>query len=466
MEIKKHMNFEEIKKDFPILNNDLVDDQIVYLDSAATSQKPQQVIDSIKDFYEKYNSNVHRSIHELGESATTFYEQTREKVAKFINALPEEIIFTKGTTEGINFIADAWARHNITQGDQILISQVEHHANFLPWQRVIKEKKGKLKFIKLNKKTFELENVDSENNDLFNSRTKLMAVTHNSNVLGSVWNYKNNQLEKLIENAHKVGAKVLIDAAQGIVIKKIDVKKMNIDFLAFSGHKMLGPTGIGILYIKKELHDKVEPYQVGGSMINFVSWDKVEWRPAPNKFEAGTPPIAQVFGLGHAIDYINKTINFDELKKHMAILSSALIDGLEKIDGIKIWGNIEKIREEGHLVCFSLKGIHAHDLSAYLGKKNISVRSGHHCAQPLAELLGIDASLRVSFYLYNTLKDVEIFLKELNNAIKFFKTELSRQNNSKINKDSFSAFKTSCSTSSCRFVCGTKGCSVFGGKNE
>ncbi len=408
---------KKIRLDFPILNHERVLGKMVYLDSAATSQKPKQVIDAIKYFYENCNSNVHRSIHDLGEDATTLYEQAREKVATFINALPEEIVFTKGTTEGINFVADAWGRKNILRGDEIVISQVEHHANLLPWMRLAKQKKAKLKYIKLNKKTFMLE---ADLDKLITSKTKLVALTHSSNVLGEVW--KKGQLESIIKRAHQVGAKVLIDAAQSVPHKKIDIKKLNPDFIAFSAQKILGPTGIGVLYIKKDLHDDVEPYQVGGSMVYSIFGDKVKWKPAPYKFEAGTPPIAQAIGFAEAIDYLNDNINFSKLQKHEASLCQALIDGLDKIKDVKILGNVERIKKEGHLVCFTVKNIHVHDLSSFMSEKGIAVRSGHHCAQPLANLLGVDASLRVSFYMYNTLQDVEFFLKELKQGIKFLKT--------------------------------------------
>jgi cysteine desulfurase/selenocysteine lyase len=409
---------EKIKLDFPILNQKFDFGRLVYLDNGATTQKPKQVIDGIKEFYEKHNSNVHRSSHELGEDATSFYEEAREKVAKFINAEPEEIVFTSGTTEGINFVADAWLRRNIKKDDEIVVTHVEHHANFLPWLRIAQEKEAKLKFIELDTKTYELKT--SNLNELINEKTKLVAVVHASNVLGDVWDEQNNQLEKVVQFAHKVGAKILIDSAQTSPRRKIDVKKLNTDFLVFSGHKMLGPTGIGILYIKKDMHDLVEPYRVGGSMIRYVSLDKAEWREAPNKFEAGTPPIAQAIALGYAIDYLQQKVDFKALKKHETKLCCALIDGLQKIKEIKIWGDVERLKKSGHLVCFSVDGIHAHDVSAYLSKYGVTVRSGNHCAQPLMNLLGVQATVRVSFYLYNTLKDVDDFLKKLHKAIEYF----------------------------------------------
>jgi cysteine desulfurase / selenocysteine lyase len=403
----------KLKKDFPIFENNK---NLVYLDSAATTQKPKSVIQSIVDFYEKYNSNVHRSIHELGESSTSFYEQAREKIAKFLNAEIEEIIFTSGTTEGINFVADSWAKQTVLKDDFIVITQVEHHANFLPWQRVAKVNDAKLKFLEIDTNNYFVKNPDD---NFWSDKIKLVAVSGNSNVLGDIW--QEGQLENIIQKSHEVGAKVLIDTSQMAPCKKIDVKKLNVDFLVLSGHKMLAPTGIGVLYIKKDLHEKVEPYQVGGSMVQAASFNSVIWKPAPYKFEAGTPPIAQVIGFGAAIDYLNDKVNFEKLEKYNAKLCSILLEGLIKIDKIKIWGNIEQLKKTGHLVCFSLPDIHAHDISGFLGQQNIAVRSGHHCAQPLADVLGINSSVRVSFYIYNTEQDVKCFLEKLNETINFFR---------------------------------------------
>ncbi len=406
---------KKIKKDFPIFEKNK---GLVYLDSAATTQKPKVVIQSIVDFYEKYNSNVHRSIHELGEASTSLYEQARIDIAKFLSAEPEEIIFTSGTTEGINFVADAWARQNVLKGDFIVTTQVEHHANFLPWQRVAKRNNARLNFLEVDTDSFFIKN-NLDDNDFWNSKIKLLTVSGNSNVLSDIW--LDNSLQQFIDKAHSVGAKVLLDASQMAPCKKIDVKKLNVDFLVLSGHKMLGPTGIGVFFIKKELHDNIEPYQVGGSMVQAASFNDAIWKLAPEKFEAGTPPIAQVVGLGAAVKYLNDNIDFNELEKHTANLCSKLIDGLLKIKDIKIWGNVERLKKTGHLVSFSLPDIHAHDISGFLGQQNIAVRSGHHCAQPLADILGIKSSVRVSFYIYNTKDDVKYFLEKLRETIKFFR---------------------------------------------
>ncbi len=402
-----------LKKDFPIFQNKK---NLVYLDNAATTQKPRSVIQSMVDFYENYNSNVHRSIHELGETSTCFFENSREIIAKFLNAENEEIIFTSGTTEGVNFIADAWARQNIEKNDYIVTTQVEHHANFLPWLRICKNSGAKLKFLELDKDTFFIKLPEA---NFWSDKIKLVSISASSNVLGEIW--KENQLENIISAAHDIGALVLLDASQLAPYKKIDVKKLNIDFLVLSGHKMLGPTGIGILYINKSLHNKVEPYKVGGSMVQAASFNDVIWKEAPYKFEAGTPAISQAIGLGAAVKYLNENVDFKEFEKHTAYLSSMLIDGLLKIKDMKIWGNIEQIKKSGHLVSFSLPDIHAHDISGFLGGLNISVRSGHHCAQPLANMLNLQSSVRASFYIYNTVQDVEIFLDKLNETVNFFR---------------------------------------------
>ncbi|MCF7799706.1 cysteine desulfurase [Candidatus Babeliales bacterium] len=410
-------NFEKLKQNFLIFKNNK---NLIYLDNAATSQKPDIVIKSLVDFYEKHNSNIHRSIYDLGEVATDLYENARQAIANFINAKYEEIVFTSGTTEGINFVADSWGKENIFSGDQILITQVEHHANFLPWQRLAQEKGAELKFLNLDKSNFLLKNLSQEDLDkLINSKTKIVALTLDSNVLGNIW--PDDLLERIIEKAHSVGAKVLLDAAQAVAHKKIDVEILKPDFLVFSGHKMFGPTGIGVLYIKKDLHKNLRPYQLGGSMVYSVFCDKPAiYRDAPNKFEAGTQPIAQAIGLKSAIDFTNQNINFDELKKYEASLTSYLIDKLNLIPECQILGNIDMLKKEGHLVTFYIKNIHAHDLSAFLSKNNIATRSGNHCAQPLFELLSVESSLRVSFSFYNTHEDVDLFLDALKEAIIFF----------------------------------------------
>ena len=416
---------KRIKRYFPIFSNK----PHIYFDNAAATHKPKVVVDAISDFYSTFNSNIYRGVYELSESATERYDQARESISKFINAADaSELIFTSGTTESINFVADAWGLQNIKAGDEILITQVEHHANLLPWQRLANRVGAKLRFINLDIENWKLL---FDEKDLINEKTKLVAITHHSNVLGPVWDKESLQLESFIKRANLVGAKVLLDSAQSAPHEKIDVQKLNVDFLAFSAHKMCGPTGIGALYIKKGLHDQVEPYQVGGSMVNEVSFEKSTWKESPDKFEAGTPPIAQVIGFAQAIEFINKNINLDELQKYEAELCSFAIEELEKIDGVKILGNKEWMRARGHLVSFVVDGgysmgvhsesVHAHDIASYLDTKDIAVRAGHHCAQPLANLLKVDSSVRFSFYMYNEKSEIETAIKILKESIVFLR---------------------------------------------
>jgi len=431
------MDILKIRRDFPIFSQKPGPEKseksgsLIYFDTSATAQKPAIVIEALSRFYTSMNANVHRGLYELGESSTTHYEAVREKVAHFINAKhTEEIIFTKGTTEGINFIAASWAEQHLKQDDEIVLTQAEHHANLLPWQRVAQKTGAKLVFIPLDLETYTFKNPEN----YITSRTKLLAVTYSSNVLGEVWDHTQQELETLIAQAHSVGARVLIDAAQAVMHRRIDIQQLNPDFLVFSGHKMMGPMGVGVLYIKQALHDDVQPYQVGGSMVFSVSFEGASWAKSPQKFEAGTPPIAEVFGLGAAIEYINKNINFDELQKHEARLCSVLIDGLEKLEqisGIRIMGNKNWLRQHGHLVSFAIQGVHPHDIASYLGAKNIAVRAGHHCAQPLVNLLEVDALLRVSFGVYNTITEVEILLQELTDIVMVLRTQASTQSLSK-----------------------------------
>ncbi|MDR3647054.1 MAG: cysteine desulfurase [Candidatus Babeliales bacterium] len=390
-----------IKKDFPIFNNK----PLVYFDNAATTQKPTQVIDSIVEFYTKHNSNIHRGIYSFGEYATVLFEKSRTQVANFINAHVSEVIFTNGTTGSINFVALSWADKFIKAGDEIIISAMEHHSNMLPWQQIAQKKAAVLKIIPVTT-GYELDMQAYE--QLLTPNTKLVAITHISNVLGTL-----NDIELITQKAHVVGAKVLIDAAQSVAHCKIDVKKINCDFLAFSGHKLLGPTGIGILYIKNILHNQIEPLQLGGGMVFEANIANPTWLQSPHKFEAGTPPVAQAIGLASAIDYIKTHINFDHLQKHEAALCSRLIDGLLKYPEIKILGPIEQLKQKGHIVSFTIANFHPHDVAAYLDTFGICVRAGHHCAQPLHKALGIESSIRVSFYGYNTLQEIEFLLEKI-----------------------------------------------------
>lgn len=409
------MDLKKIKSDFPIFKNL---SNLVYLDNSATTQKPQVVIDAISKFYSEQNSNVHRGLYSESEVATSLYESVREKVAAFVGAShSSEIIFTSGTTEGINFVANGWALSNLAPGDEILITQAEHHANLLPWQYVANQTDAVIKFIEINPQTYTFDNPEQ----FLSPRTKFLAVTYHSNVLGPVWGADNQNLKKLIAAAKNQGIKILIDAAQVPSHQQIDVRVLGADFVVFSGHKMFGPTGVGVLYIKKALHDEVNPFMFGGGMVNSVSWQSAKWAPAPHKFEAGTPPISSVIGLGAAVDYIKSNINFENLKTHQAELCSELIKRLNKIECVKVVANQEIVNQCGHIVSFAVDGIHAHDIAGFVAGKGISVRAGHHCAQPLVKLLGFESLVRVSFAAYNDLRDVEMFVEELKNAINFFK---------------------------------------------
>ncbi len=386
-----------LRSDFPLLMNRR---ELCYLDNASTTQKPQAVLDALNHFYTYENANTYRGIYELGELATERYEKARATVAEFVHAADTcEIIFTRGTTEGINFVADAWARRVLKQGDEIVITELEHHANWLPWQRVALECGIIIKIIPVRSDgTLDMHKA----HELITSQTKLVAITWISNAIGT-----HVPLAQIVERAQAVGARILIDAAQAVAHQEIDVQKLNIDFLVFSGHKIGGPTGIGVLYIKKDLHDDIEPYQLGGGMVLHVGPPLIPLA-APHKFEAGTPPIAQAIGLGAAINYMRTHIDYTVLQKHEAELCARLIERLSQHATIRILGPQHELAQRGHMVSFVIAGIHAHDAAAYCAQKNICLRAGHHCAQPLAKALAYDASVRASFYAYNTIADVDL----------------------------------------------------------
>jgi cysteine desulfurase/selenocysteine lyase len=403
-------NFKKLRADFPILQEKVNGHPLIACDNASTAHKPQSVIDAVVQFYTTTNSNIYRGIHLFAEQATQQYEDARKKVAHFIGALPEEVIFTRGCTSSINFVAATWADENIQAGDEIVVTELEHHANLIPWQRLAQKKGAILKFIPI----FPDGSVDFSCLDsIITNKTKMVSVIHVSNAIGT-----HVDIATIIKRAHAVGARILIDAAQSVPHQKINVRELDCDFLVFSGHKLLGPTGIGVLYIKKELHDHVPPYEVGGGMVENVDCTDATWAAAPQKFEAGTPPIAQAIGLGAAIDYMQKHINFDELITYEAQLCARLIDGISEIKGIKILGPISELKQKGHVVSFLVDNYHSHDVAAFLDSRGISVRAGHHCAQPFAKKLGYDASVRVSFYFYNTLQEVDAIIVALRDLVK------------------------------------------------
>lgn len=397
--------FEKLRVDFPILSQNINGYQIVPCDNASTTHKPQIVIDALINFYAKTNANIYRGIHSFAEQATNMYEDARKKVACFIGAHPEEIIFTHGATSAINFVVATWGDMHIKLGDEIVMTELEHHANLLPWQRLAQKKGAKLKFIPvLPNGLLDLSDLDS----IITNKTKMVSVIHVSNAVGS-----HIDINAIIERARKVGARILIDAAQSVAHQRINVHALECDFLVFSGHKILGPTGIGVLYIKKELHETLPPYEIGGGMVEDATIECVTWKKAPYKFEAGTPSIAQAIGLSVAIEYLEKNIDFEQLQKYESQLCTQLIDELSQFKKIKILGPISQLKQKGHMVSFLVEDIHSHDVAAFLDSRGIAVRAGHHCAQPFARKLGYDASVRISFYFYNTPEEVKRIIEAI-----------------------------------------------------
>ena len=400
-------DIDKIRSDFPIFKDKL----LVYLDSAATTQKPKQVIEAVSDFYSNYNANVHRGIYELSMKATETFESARQKVAKFINASDwRSIVFTGGTTESINLVAYSWARKNLNKGDGILITEMEHHSNIVPWQLIAEETGIILKYIPINTDgTLDLSSLD----ELITDKTKLISIIHQSNVFGTI-----NPIKDIIEKAKSVNALTFIDAAQSIPHSQVDVQDLDCDFLAFSGHKMLGPTGIGVLYGKSKLLDSMSPFMGGGDMINSVTMTESTWNDIPYKFEAGTPNIAQAIGLGAAIDYINE-IGLSNIHDYVKRLLNIALEKLRKIDGLTIHGH--QVGESSSVVSFNLEGVHPHDLAQFLDQDGIAVRAGHHCAQPIMDKLGVSSTIRASFYLYNTEEEIDKLCASLIKTAKFFK---------------------------------------------
>ena len=394
----------KIKSDFPIFEGS----DLVYLDNAATTQKPQSVLDSINSSYTESNANVHRALYSLGAKATEEYEGARKKISGFIGANShKEIIFTSGATESLNLLAHSLG-NDINPGDEILISEMEHHSNIIPWQQLAKRTGSKIQYIPV-KDDGELDLSQSGN--LFNTKTKIVSVTHISNVLGTV-----NPIKKISALANQCGALLIVDGAQGAAHKKIDVKNLGCDFYAFSGHKMLGPTGSGVLWGKYELLDKMDPFMGGGEMIDKVTMTTATWNDTPYKFEAGTPNFIQAIGLGAAVDYL-ETIGMNKITNHEKELTNYSLDRLHKIKNIKIHGSA---KSRIGVISFNIKNIHPHDLAQFLNEYNIAVRVGHHCAQPLLSRLNETATARLSTYLYNDEQDIDKLCKALNEIISYF----------------------------------------------
>ena len=402
------MNIEQIKKDFPLLENE----NITYLDSGATTQKPIQVIKAVEEFYQKYNANPHRGAYSLSVEATEQYENTRTKIAKFINAKHrEEIIFSKNATESLNLIAYSYGLDNLKKDDEVVISIMEHHSNLVPWQKMTKQTGSKLNYMYINEN---YEITDEEIESKITDKTKIVGITHVSNVLGTI-----NNVKKIIKYAHKKGAVVIVDASQSIPHMKIDVQELDADFLVFSGHKMLAPLGIGVLYGKREILNKMTPFLMGGDMIEYVYEQETTFAPLPNKFEAGTQNVEGVIGLGAAIDYI-ENLGYDKIQEIEHEVISYARQELSKLDYLTLYTTPN---EENHssVISFNINGVHPHDVASILDSEGVCVRSGNHCAQPLMRFLGIDSTCRASFYIYNTKDDVDKLVKALDKAYNMFK---------------------------------------------
>ena len=405
--IRPTFDVNDIRKSFPILEREVNNQLMVYLDNAATSQKPQMVIDALNYYYSNYNANIHRGIHTLAEEATTAYEATRRTVKDFIGAkLSNEIIFTRGTTEGINLVAYTWGRKNISEGDEIIISAMEHHSNIVPWQILCNEKKAVLKIIPVSD---EGELLMDEYKKLLSSKTKLVSVVHVSNSLGTV-----NPVREIIEEAHKVGAVVFVDGAQSTVHLDIDVQEMDCDFFAFSGHKVYGPTGIGVLYGKKKILEEMPVFMGGGEMIKEVTFEKTTFNELPYKYEAGTPNIADTIALKVALDFVTETKK-NIIRNHESDLLKYATEQLSAIEGLRIIGTA---KNKVSLISFVIKNTHPQDIGVLLDNQGIAVRTGHHCTQPLMARFGVPGTVRASFAMYNTKEEVDRLVAAVKKAIK------------------------------------------------
>jgi cysteine desulfurase/selenocysteine lyase len=405
---------ENIRKDFPILERTVRDNKpLVYLDNASTTQKPNQVIDAINDYYRNHNANIHRAVYALAEEATELYENTRDKVANFINVKNRnEIIFVRGTTEAINLVAYAWGRAHVKEGDIIVTTEYEHHSNIVPWQLLTQEKGAKLEYIGMDDDgELILEDLEKY---LATGKVKLVTFSLMSNVLGTI-----SDTEKIISKCKEAGVLTLIDGAQAVPHMKIDLEKLDCDFFAFSGHKMLGPTGIGILWVRKSVLETMNPFHGGGDMIREVHKYETTWNDLPYKFEAGTPNIADVIGLGAAIDYLSK-IGMDNIRQHEIELTTYAMEKLSNVKGLHIYGT-KDISKRGGVISFNFADVHPHDVAQIIDEEGIAIRSGHHCAQVLMERLNVAATSRASFYIYNTKEEIDVLINSLNKVARIFK---------------------------------------------
>lgn len=405
------LDVARIREDFPILSREVYGRPLVYFDNAATSQKPRQVIEALVRYYEHYNANIHRAIHCLGEEATNAYEEARAKVAAFINApSPECIVFTRNTTEAINLVAYTWGRANVGPDSEVLLTLLEHHSNIIPWQRLAAEKGATVRYIGItDSQALELNGLEN----LMDASTRLLAVTQVSNAVGTI-----NPVEKLIEEAHRNGTTVLVDGAQSAPHMAVDVQAMNCDFFAFSSHKMLGPTGVGVLYGRRELLEEMEPFLAGGEMIKRVTEEGATWNDIPWKFEAGTPNIADVIAFGAALDYLDD-LGMENVRAHEIEITEYALSRLRELEGLIIYGPPDAA-DRGGVVSVNYADLHPHDIGTVLDRHGVAVRAGHHCAQPLMRSLGVAGTARASFYVYNTLEEVDVLVDALRTARSFF----------------------------------------------
>jgi len=408
------LDVEAVRRDFPILQRQVHGKPLVYLDNAATSQKPRVVIDALVRYYESYNANIHRGLHTLAEEATDAYEGARAKVARFIKSHygPESVVFTRNTTEGINLVANAWGRRFLQPEDEIVLSLAEHHSNFIPWQLIARERGARLRFVDIDEEgNLRLDQLES----LVGPKTKMVALAHASNVLGI------NPIVEAAEIAHRHGALLLVDGAQSVPHMPVEVAEIGCDFLAFSGHKMCAPTGIGVLWARPELLEAMDPFLGGGSMIRRVLLEEATWNEVPHKFEAGTPNIADAIGLGAAIDYL-EGLGMENVRAHEKALTAYALERLGALPGLTIYGPRNAEQRVG-VVSFNYGELHPHDLSQVLDRYGVAIRAGHHCAQPLMRRLGCVATARASFYLYNTFAEIDVLVEALQETARFFAME-------------------------------------------
>ena len=405
------LDVEKIREDFPVLSREVNGKPLVYLDNAATSQKPRSVIEALVDYYETYNSNVHRGVHTLSMEATDRYEEAREKVARFINAeAAESIIWTRNATESLNLVARSWAEENIYEGDEIVVTRLEHHSNLVPWQRVAARKGAALRFLGMTEDgVVDMDDASS----VINARTKLVAVTHVSNSLGTVVPVK-----ELAGMARSVGAAVLVDGAQSVPHQSVDVQDVDCDFLALSGHKMMGPTGIGALYARREVLEQMEPFLHGGEMVLEVSYEEASWNELPMRFEAGTPNIADAIALGAAVDYLS-ALGMENVREHEKQLTAYALDAFREVEEVDLFGPLD-VERRGGILSFYSSDVHPHDLGTFMDQEGVAIRTGHHCTMPLMGALGVPATARASLYVYNTEQEVDALVDALKRALRYF----------------------------------------------